>query len=45
VHLHWEARRVREGVDARAKVKLGGGALLADDVSVVCDPRNVLPLR
>jgi murein DD-endopeptidase MepM/ murein hydrolase activator NlpD len=45
VHLHWEARRVRDGVDARAKVKLGGGALLADDVSVVCDPRNVLPLR
>ncbi len=45
VHLHWEARRVRDGVDAAAKAKLGGGALLADEVSVVCDPRNVLPLR
>jgi len=45
VHLHWEARRVRDGVDAHARAKLGGAALLADDVSVVCDPRNVLPLR
>jgi len=45
IHLHWEARRVRDGVDAQAKAKLGGGALLAEDVSVVCDPRNVLPLR
>jgi murein DD-endopeptidase MepM/ murein hydrolase activator NlpD len=45
VHLHWEARRVRDGVDVGAKAKLGGGALLAEDVSVVCDPRNVLPLR
>jgi len=45
IHLHWEARRVRDGVDARSKAKLGGGALLAEDVSVVCDPRNVLPLK
>lgn len=45
VHLHWEARRVRDGVDPVAKAKQGGGALLADEVSVVCDPRNVLPLR
>lgn len=43
VHLHLEVRRVREGVDLR-KVP-AGGALLADSVSVVCDPRNVLPLR
>lgn len=45
VHLHWEARRVRDGVDVLAKAKQGGGALLADDVSVVTDPRNVLPLK
>jgi murein DD-endopeptidase MepM/ murein hydrolase activator NlpD len=45
VHLHWEARRVRDGVDVQQKAKAGGAALLADDVSVVCDPRNVLPLR
>jgi len=45
VHLHWEARRVREGVDVVARAAQGGAALLSDDVSVVCDPRNVLPLR
>lgn len=43
VHLHLEVRRVREGVDL-AKVP-GGAAMIADSVSVVCDPRNVLPLR
>jgi murein DD-endopeptidase MepM/ murein hydrolase activator NlpD len=43
VHLHYEVRRVREGIDA-AKVG-GGGMLLADSVSVVCDPRNVLPKK
>lgn len=43
VHLHLEARRVREGVDVDA-VKWPG-QLLAPEVSVVCDPRNVLPLR
>ncbi len=44
VHLHLEARRVREGVDPS---KLGGAPwrLLASDISIVCDPRNVLPLR
>lgn len=42
VHLHLEVRRVREGVDV-AKVP-AGGALLAETVSTVCDPRNVLPL-
>jgi murein DD-endopeptidase MepM/ murein hydrolase activator NlpD len=45
VHLHWEARRVRDGVDVAAKVGQGGAALLAEEVSVVCDPRNVLPLK
>lgn len=46
VHLHLEARRVREGVDVRSVSAAGaGGALLADATSIVCDPRNVLPLR
>ncbi len=46
VHLHLEARRVREGVDVRSLNTAGAGAiLLADPTSVVCDPRNVLPLR
>jgi murein DD-endopeptidase MepM/ murein hydrolase activator NlpD len=45
IHLHWEARRARDGVDLVAKAKQGGAMLLADDVSVVCDPRNVAPLR
>lgn len=45
VHLHLEARRVREGVDVRAVATSGGAALLADSASIVCDPRNVLPLR
>lgn len=43
VHLHFEVRRAREGVDL-AKVP-AGAQLLADSVSVVCDPRNVLPLK
>jgi murein DD-endopeptidase MepM/ murein hydrolase activator NlpD len=43
VHLHYEVRRVREGVDL-AKVP-AGAQFLADSVSVVCDPRNVLPLK
>lgn len=42
VHLHLEARRVREGVDVS---KLAPGAILANEASVVCDPRNILPLR
>jgi murein DD-endopeptidase MepM/ murein hydrolase activator NlpD len=45
VHLHWEVRRARDGVDLVARAKLGGAALLADEVTVVCDPRNVLPLK
>lgn len=43
VHLHLEVRRVREGVDL-GKVP-AGAPLIADSVSVVCDPRNVLPLK
>ena len=42
VHLHLETRRVREGVDV---THLGPGAMIANENSVVCDPRNVLPLR
>ena len=46
VHLHLEVRRVREGVDAMKRAARTGPAdLLANDVSVVCDPRNVLPLK
>ncbi len=43
VHLHLEARRVREGVDITTITP--PARLLAPEVSVVCDPRNVLPLR
>jgi murein DD-endopeptidase MepM/ murein hydrolase activator NlpD len=43
VHLHLEARRVRKGVDV-ASVPTPN-QLLSPEVSVVCDPRNVLPLR
>jgi len=42
VHLHLEARRLRDGVDGS---KLVPGRILAADVSIVCDPRNVLPLK
>ncbi len=43
VHLHLEARRVRDGVDlSRAAVP---AALMDEGATVVCDPRNVLPLR
>jgi murein DD-endopeptidase MepM/ murein hydrolase activator NlpD len=41
-HLHLETRRVRAGVDV---MKLAPSALITDAQSVVCDPRNVLPLR
>jgi len=43
VHLHLEVRRVREGVDL-ARVP-AGAQLIAESTSVVCDPRNVLPLK
>jgi hypothetical protein len=42
VHLHLEARRVRDGVDP---AKLPASALVDNNSTVVCDPRNVLPLR
>jgi murein DD-endopeptidase MepM/ murein hydrolase activator NlpD len=42
VHLHFEARRVKGGVDA---AKLGPNALVDGSSTVVSDPRNVLPLR
>ncbi|MGH7296910.1 MAG: M23 family metallopeptidase [Polyangiaceae bacterium] len=42
VHLHLEARRVRDGVDAW---RLPGDSLHAREFSIVADPRNVLPLR
>jgi len=45
VHLHYEARRMREGLDARTLAREGPNRLTANDVSVICDPRNVLPLR
>ncbi len=41
VHLHLEVRRVREGVNA---AKLGPREITKNDKTVVCDPRNVLPL-
>lgn len=45
VHLHLEIRRFREALDLPKILHDGGpGALVADWVSVVCDPRNVLPL-
>ncbi len=43
VHLHLEVRRVRDGIDL-ARVP-AGATMISDAVSVVCDPRNVLPLR
>lgn len=43
VHLHLEIRRVRDTVDL-SKVP-AGGPMIAEAVTVVCDPRNVLPLR
>lgn len=42
VHLHFETRRIRDGVDV---TKLAPGAAIDNASSVVCDPRNVLPLR
>jgi murein DD-endopeptidase MepM/ murein hydrolase activator NlpD len=42
VHLHLEARRVRTGVDVG---KLPPAAMIDNESTVVCDPRNVLPLR
>jgi murein DD-endopeptidase MepM/ murein hydrolase activator NlpD len=45
VHLHYETRRVRDGIDVLKKASAGPAILVDDSVSIVCDPRNVLPLR
>lgn len=42
IHLHLEVRRVRDGVDVTKKAP---GLLMDGTTSVVCDPRNVLPLK
>lgn len=42
VHLHMEVRRMRDGVDAWGVV---GWELKAREISIVTDPRNLLPLR
>jgi murein DD-endopeptidase MepM/ murein hydrolase activator NlpD len=45
IHLHLEARRVRDGIDIAQRTReRSGGALVEPDATVVCDPRNVLPL-
>jgi murein DD-endopeptidase MepM/ murein hydrolase activator NlpD len=41
VHLHLEVRRVRDGIDL---AKTPPERLVANEISIVCDPRNVLPL-
>jgi murein DD-endopeptidase MepM/ murein hydrolase activator NlpD len=46
VHLHLEARRVRSGIDVQKLAEHGMAAAMIDNEnSVVCDPRNVLPTR
>jgi len=42
VHLHFEIRRVRDGLDVHG---MGPQTMISNESSVVCDPRNVLPLR
>jgi len=42
VHLHLEVRRVRDGVDL---AKVAPERVVAGEIAVVCDPRNVLPLK
>jgi murein DD-endopeptidase MepM/ murein hydrolase activator NlpD len=42
VHLHLEVRRMRDGVDAWGVI---GWELKAREISIVTDPRNLLPLR
>lgn len=41
VHLHLEVRQVRDGVDP---ADLRGTTVVQPSVTIVCDPRNVLPL-
>jgi murein DD-endopeptidase MepM/ murein hydrolase activator NlpD len=45
VHLHLEVRRVRSGVDLDRVTRGPAAMLIENATSVVCDPRNVLPLR
>jgi hypothetical protein len=45
VHLHLEVRRVRSGIEPATLGKTAAAALIDNATSVVCDPRNVLPLR
>jgi murein DD-endopeptidase MepM/ murein hydrolase activator NlpD len=42
VHLHFEVRQVREGVNV---LSLAPGELTRNARTVACDPRNVMPLR
>ncbi len=42
VHLHLEIRRVRDEIDLASTVP---ERLVATEVTIVCDPRNVLPLK
>jgi murein DD-endopeptidase MepM/ murein hydrolase activator NlpD len=42
VHLHFEVRQVREGIDL---AKIAPTRMVANEITVVCDPRNVLPLK
>jgi murein DD-endopeptidase MepM/ murein hydrolase activator NlpD len=42
VHLHLEVRRVREGVDLE---KVAPERVVTPEIAVVCDPRNVLPVK
>jgi murein DD-endopeptidase MepM/ murein hydrolase activator NlpD len=45
VHLHLEARRARDGIDLSKLGASGAGALVDGSSTIVCDPRNLLPLR
>jgi murein DD-endopeptidase MepM/ murein hydrolase activator NlpD len=40
VHLHLELRRVREGIELET---IQANRLIRGDVTIVCDPRNLLP--
>lgn len=46
VHLHYEVRRMRLGMDAKTVLReRGPGVLVTGAASVPTDPRNLLPLR
>jgi len=46
VHLHLEVRRFRDdGLELPKLLKMSGGQMISNEVSIVCDPRNVLPLK